>query len=149
MESKRYYFLVTDSEFKSFLSFCEVNNINFCGIHKYGGETFVLEDNKIKKVVLSDEDSCSDWDDFIEEYYADLWDGESTATIISYFKDKGFSFDENYFVYNNLWICPDDILGCYDNLHYELLEIIFNSNHPCSEKDTTKSKSYLDFNHFN
>ena len=152
MKNKEYCFCIENYELDSFLSFCEVNNITFSNGNRFplGETTFLLRDNEIKAVELSDDDYCFDWDDFIEDYYSDLSGGLSTKDILDKLKSDGYSFNGSFFTYGEFCLDPEDILGCLDPIHYDLLEIIFESNriidHP--EKSVTKSKSYLDFNPF-
>lgn len=152
MKNKEYCFCIEDDELESFLSFCDVNNISFSNGNHFplGETTFLLRGNEIKAVKLSYDDYCCDWYDFIEDYYSDLSKGLSTKDILDKLKSDGYSFDGQKFIYNNFLLDPEDILGCLDTMHYDLLEIIFESNkligHP--ENSVTKSKSYLDFNPF-
>ena len=152
MKNREYRFCIEDDELDSFLSFCEVNNIPFSNGNRFplGETTFVLKNNEITAVELSDDDACSDWDDFIEEYYSDLFCDMPTKYIIDKLKSDRYSFDGSYFTYGKIYLNPESILGCLDCLHYELLEIIFGSNTPIGhpENHTAESKSYLDFNPF-
>ena len=152
MKNKEYCFCIEDDELESFLSFCEVNNIAFSRGSRLplGETTFVLKDNEIKVVELSNDDYCSDWDDFIEDYYSDLSRGLSTKDILDKLKSDGYSFNDSFFTYGEFCLDPEHVLGCLDPIHYDLLEIIFESNQPIGhpEKSVTKSKSYLDFNPF-
>lgn len=152
MKNKEYRFCIEDAN--SFLSFCEVNNITFSnGNQSPLGETiFVLKNNKTTAIGLSDDDDndYSYWDDFIEEYYSDLFSGMSTKDIINKLKSDRYSFSEGHFIYGYLSVYCDDILGLCDEGHYDLLEIIFGSSEPIGhpENPTVESKSYLDFNPF-
>lgn len=152
MKNKEYCFCIEDDEVNSFLSFCEVNKITFGNGNRFplGETTFVLKDNEIAPVKLSDDDDCDDWDGFVEEYYSDLFSGMSTKDIINKLKSDRYSFSEGHFIYGYLSVYCDDILGLCDEVHYDLLEIIFKSSeligHP--ENSTVESKSYLDFNPF-
>ena len=150
MENKEYCFCIEEDYLDDFLSFCEVNNITFSNGNRFpiGETTFVLKNNEITAVELSDDDDCDDWDGFVEEYYSDLFSDMSTKKAINKLKSDRYSFNGSNFTYGKFWIDPECILGCLDPIHYDLLEIIFNSSKPIghSEKSTIKSKSYLDFN---
>lgn len=152
MRNKEYCFCIEDNELDSFSFFCEVNNITFSNGNRFplGETTFILKNNKVTAVVLSDDNYCNDWDDFIEDYYSDLFKELSTKDILDKLKSDGYSFDGSYFTYGDFCLDPEYVLGCLNPMHYDLLEIIFESNkligHP--EKSVTKSKSYLDFNPF-
>jgi hypothetical protein len=150
MKNNEYYLCIEDNELGSFLSFCEVNNITFGRGSRLplGETTFVLKDNEVKVVELSDDDYCDDWDGFVEEYYSNLFSGMSTKKIINKLKSDRYSFDGSSFIYGELCLDPEYFLGCLDTIGYELLEIMFESDqlicHP--EKPTTEYKSYCDFN---
>ena len=150
MKNREYCFCIEDDELDSFLSFCEVNNIPFSNGNRFpiGETTFVLKNNEITAVELSYDDACSDWDDFIEAYYSDLFCDMPTKCIIDKLKSDRYSFDGVYFTYGKLSLDPESMFGCLDYVHHDLLEIIFGSNKPIGhlEKSTVKSKSYLDFN---
>lgn len=152
MENREYYFLVERDEFYSFLSFCEVNKIiiNPNNYLPFTEDTFILKGNEVKVIKLSDDNDCYDWDDFIEDYYSDLFSDISTKDIINKLKSDRYSFNESYFIYGDLRVYCDYILGLCDTGHHDLLEIIFESIQPIShpEKPTVESKSYLDFNPF-
>lgn len=153
MKNNEYYFCIEDDELDSFLSFCEVNNITFSRGSRLplGETTFVLKDNEVKVVELSDDDFCYDWYEFIEDYYSYLFNGMSTEDVINKLKSDRYSFDGSFFTYCKLNLSPDWILGELDSTGYDLLEIIFESSKPIGhpEKSTIKSKSYLDFNPLN
>lgn len=152
MENNEYYFCIEDFELDSFLSFCEVNNISFDDYRGFplGETTFVLKNNKIS-LKLSDDDFRYNWDDFIGEYYSDLFRVFSIKEIINKLKSDKYSFDGVNFKYGNLELFYENILGCCDDTACDLLEIIFESNTPIGhpEKPTVESKSYLDFNPLN
>lgn len=152
MKNKEYCFCIEDDELNSFLSFCEVNNITFSNGNRFplGETTFILKDNEIAPVKLSDDDDCDDWDYFVEDYYSDLFKEMNTKDIVNKLKSDRFYFDEGYFVYGDLRIYCNDIFGLCDTGHYDLLEIIFKSSQPIGypENPTIESKSYLDFNPF-
>lgn len=153
MENKEYCFLVERGEFYSFLSFCEVNKIliNKNNYTPFTEATFILKGNEVKVVELSDDDYCYDWDDFVEDYYSDLFYGKSIKYVINKLKSDRYSFNGSDFTYGEFYLDPECILGCLDTIDYELLEIIFESSEPIGhpEKPITKSKSYLDFNPLN
>ena len=83
MKNKEYCFCIEDDELNSFLSFCEVNNITFGNGNRFplGETTFVLKNNEITAVKLSDDGYCDDWDDFVEDYYSDLFNWMTTKDI--------------------------------------------------------------------
>ena len=150
MENKEYCFLVERGEFYSFLSFCEVNKIliNKNNYTPFTEATFILKDNEVKVVELSDDDFCYDWYEFIEDYYSDLFNGTPTEDVINKLKSDRYSFDGSFFTYGELNLSPDWILGELDTTGYDLLGIIFKSSTPIGhpEKPTTEYKSYWDFN---
>lgn len=149
MENNEYQFLVERDEFYSFLSFCEVNKIiiNPDNYLPFTKNTFVLKGNEVKVIKLSDRDYCDDWDDFVNDYYRDLFYGKSTKDIISKLKSDRYSFDGLSFIYGDFLLEPEVVLGYLDN-SCDLLEIIFESSEPIGhpEKPTVEYKSYLDFN---
>lgn len=153
MKNKEYCFCIEDDELDSFLSFCEVNNITFGRGSRLpiGETTFVLKDNEVKVVELSDDDDCDDWEYFSEKYYGDLFAGLSTKEIINKLKSDKYSFDGLNFIYGAFSLYSENALGYLGPLVCDLLEIIFRSNTPIGhpEKSTIKSKSYLDFNPLN
>ena len=150
MKNKEYCFCIEEDELDSFLSFCEVNNIIFSNGNRFplGETTFVLKNNEITAVTLSDDDDCDDWEYFIERYYQDLFDGLSTKEIINKIISDRYYFDGLSFIYGKIFLDPENILGCLGPIDYDLLEIIFRSKTPIGhpEESTVKSKSYLDFN---
>lgn len=152
MKNKKYCFCIEDDELNSFLSFCEVNNITFSNGNRFplGETTFVLKNNEVTAVALSDDDDCDDWEYFSEKYYNDLFAELSTKEIINKLKSDKYSFDGLNFIYGEFSLDSENALGYLDSLVCDLLEIIFGSNTPVGhpEKPTVKSKSYLDFNPF-
>ena len=150
MKNKEYCFCIEDDELNSFLSFCEVNNITFSNGNRFplGETTFVLKNNEITSVELSDDDDCDDWDDFVEKYYTELFYGMPTKEVISKLESDKYSFDGLNFTYGNFLLDSEYVFGCLDDFDCDLLEIIFKSSQPIGhpEKSTAKSKSYLDFN---
>lgn len=150
MKNREYYFCIEDDEIGRFLSFCEVNNITFGKGSRLplGKTTFVLKDNEVKVVELSDDDFYCDWYEFIEDYYSDLFNGMPTEDVINKIKSDRYSFDGSFFTYGELNLSPDWFLGELDSTGYDLLGIIFKLSKPIGypEKPTTESKSYLDFN---
>ena len=106
MKNKEYCFCIEDDEVDSFLSFCEVNNITFSNDNRFplGETTFVLKNNEITAVELSDDDDCDDWDGFIGEYYSYWSYGMSTEDVIDKLISDGYSFDGQNFIYGIFFI---------------------------------------------
>ena len=150
MKNKEYCFCIEDSELDSFLSFCEVNNITFSNGNRFplGETTFVLKNNEVTAVVLSDDDDYDDWEYFSEKYYSDLFAGLSTKEIVNKLKSDKYYFDGLNFIYGEFSLDSENALGYVGALVGDLLEIIFGSNTPIGhpENSTVKSNSYLDFN---
>ena len=151
MKNKEYYFCIEDDDLDSFLSFCEVNNITYSNGSRFplGKTTFVLKNNEITAV--SDIHYSYDWDDFVEEYYIDLFYGMSRKEVIGKLMSDRYSFDGLYFTYKDFLLDPEYVIDCLDEINCDLLEIIFGSSEPIghSKKPTVESKSYLDFNPLN
>lgn len=116
MENKEYCFCIEDDELNSFLSFCEVNKITFSNGNRFplGETTFVLKDNEITAVELSDDNDYYDWDVFVEEYYTDLFCGMSIKEVVNKLKSDRYSFDGSHFRYGKFLLDPEWALGCLE-----------------------------------